>query len=270
VTVQDPFETGLVGVLLARHLGVPLHVQVHTDPFDIHFKKHSFLNRLRVVIARFVLRRAARIRVVSGRIARSLTPLHLSAEISVLPIYTDVGFFRGVTRTKHPTHDVSLLYIGRLEKEKHADLAVRALAGVRAAGFDAGLTIVGEGSELPQLHALEQALNVADFVEHVGRVSDIRPFLSTATVVLVPSEYEGYGIVIIEALASGVPVISSDVGIAREAGALIAARDSFSAAVIEWLKNGRQTMTLLNYPYASWEEYVAAYVADLEACMKKA
>src|SRR3989338_11308195 len=47
VSAQDPFETGLAGWLLARHFGVPLPVQIHTDLFSPSYAWHSLSNRVR-------------------------------------------------------------------------------------------------------------------------------------------------------------------------------------------------------------------------------
>ena len=69
VTTQDPFETGLIALFIARRLKVPLHVQVHTDFASREFARHSFRNWLRQRVAWFVLKRAARIRVILGRTA---------------------------------------------------------------------------------------------------------------------------------------------------------------------------------------------------------
>src|SRR3990167_11016506 len=68
VSVQDPFETGLVGWLIARRFKVPLHVQIHTDFLSPAYAELSLVNRARVLLAGFILRRAAGIRVVSDRV----------------------------------------------------------------------------------------------------------------------------------------------------------------------------------------------------------
>ena len=72
VTTQDPFETGIVGWLIARKYHVPLQLQVHTDFFSPYFARESLLNKIRVRIAKFLVPRASGIRVVSERIKNSL------------------------------------------------------------------------------------------------------------------------------------------------------------------------------------------------------
>ncbi|MDZ4227326.1 MAG: glycosyltransferase, partial [Patescibacteria group bacterium] len=98
VSVQDPFESGLVAWFIARRLRVPLHAQVHTDFLSPEYARHSTLNRIRVCIARFVLPRASGVRVVSSRIADSLQAAGCKLKIapSVLPIFADIEKFKNV------------------------------------------------------------------------------------------------------------------------------------------------------------------------------
>lgn len=88
ITSQDLFERGLIAWFLARRFNVPLELQIHTDLFSPFFWRESLKNKIRVMLARFLLPRATTIRVVSGRIKRSLVKKCAIAEknITVLPI----------------------------------------------------------------------------------------------------------------------------------------------------------------------------------------
>jgi glycosyltransferase involved in cell wall biosynthesis len=268
VSVQDPFETGFAGLLIARMLGVPLHVQVHTDFTSLAFRPHSLLNRVRYHLAWFVLRRATRIRVVLDRTKDALVARCITAPITVLPIFVDVARFANIARVKHPRFKIALFFIGRLEPEKHPCLAIDALALLRKAGHDAGLTIVGEGGERELLEQRARRLGLDRFVEFVSWQRDITSFLSQADIVLVPSRYEGYGMAIVEALATGVPVIATDVGCAREAGAIVVQEKDFPAALVRWASSGPRQATLAEYPYRDFEEYVRALTDDIRACAR--
>lgn len=270
LTAQDPFETGLAGWLIARVLGVPFHVQLHTDPWAPGFARHSFRNRVRRFIAPFILRRAVGVRVVSEGIAEKAEAHGVRAPITVLPIFTDMARLEDLPRTKHPRWKIALLFVGRLEKEKGVDRALDALAHARASGHDVGLTIVGSGSEEHDLRNQAQILELAGAVSFVGWQDDITPYLSEADLVLVPSRYEGYGLVIVEALTAGVPVLASDVGIAREAGAIVVPPKEFTQSLMQWLKAGPRHGELApsfeaNLP-RSFEAYVTAYADDIRAC----
>jgi glycosyltransferase involved in cell wall biosynthesis len=266
ITAQDPFETGLIGVIMSHLLHAPLHVQVHTDFLSPEFLAHSWKNRVRVALAGLVLRRAAHIRVVSVHLKEGIEKKYRPhARVSVLPIFVDTERFRALTHRPHERFGVSLLFVGRLEKEKRADVAIRALARARSLGIDAGLTIVGDGSERGQLKLLAHELGVADWVVCTGRQDPLEHYAS-ANMLLVPSEYEGYGLVIIEALATGVFVLATDVGVAREAGAHIAPHDTdgFAGELCSLLAHAQIPKgELRNYPYQNFAEYVSMWAADL-------
>ncbi len=89
VTAQDPFETGFAGWRIAKALNAELNLQIHTDFMSPYFAK-TFLNKIRVQIATFLLPKADSIRVVSERIKTSLKGFNLKKDPTVLPIYVDI------------------------------------------------------------------------------------------------------------------------------------------------------------------------------------
>lgn len=268
VTAQDPFETGLVGSFIARAQHVPLHIQVHTDFLAPQFVRHSLYNRPRLLLVRYVLARAACVRVVSERIKEKIEKhYYRHPPIMVLPIFVDTEKYAHLPRLKHPRFKISLLMIGRIEREKNIPRALDALLAARKEGHDAGLTIVGAGSGEYAVKAYARKLGLERFVECTGWQSDITRYLSMADLVLVSSEYEGYGMVILEALAAGVPVLATDVGIAREAGAIVVRREEFAQALIRWISSGPRSATLLSYPYPDFESYVRAWCRDVKSAV---
>ncbi len=271
VTVQDPFETGLIGFFIAKRMGVPLHVQVHTDFLSPAFARHSIFNRIRVRIARFVLKRASGIRVVSALVKDSLIAGGYGSpdSFSILPIFTDLEQFRSlqvdeVLAKRFTRFGAKLLVVSRLEREKNVSLALRSFA--KASPKSSCLIIVGDGREKDMLQRLSQALGVGKRVFFEG-TQDPRQYYALADLVLAPSLYEGYGRVIIEALAAGKPVLSTDVGIAREAGAITADQKHFAEVLAEWFKDGPRQGTLKNYPYQNIDAYVHAYCDDIVRCV---
>lgn len=271
VTVQDPFETGFLTVLCLLGRNIPLHVQVHTDFLAPAFAQESLLNRVRVFLAGFVLRRAIRIRVVSDRIKKSIEERYrIEAPITVLPIYVDCARFRNAVadealRAKFARFEKKLLVVSRLEREKNVELALRAFA--HSYSKSECLIIVGEGREHARLERIAHEFDLEGFVFFEG-ARDPAPYYKIADILLVPSLYEGYGLVIVEALAAGIPVLSTDVGVAREAGAIVSSVRDFPDALYQWLSEGASSGTLKAYPYESEEEYVRAWVEDVKACTR--
>ena len=265
VTVQDPFETGLIGWIIARLRGAKLHVQVHTDLFAPAFR-FSSLNRLRYFVARFVLPRADRIRVNSNRIKEGIEKNKLSqAPISILPIYTDIEKFRsahaGILAGRFSRFKTRLLVVARLEKEKNVMLAIESFAKV--VSHDTCLIIVGDGSQRRALEKRAAQLGLSGRIFFEGK-TDPPPYYAVADLLLVPSLYEGYGNVIVEALAAGKPVLATDVGIALDAGAYVTEPAHFADALKEWIEKGDRVGVLKYQPYESFEEYVEKYAEDIK------
>jgi glycosyltransferase involved in cell wall biosynthesis len=103
-----------------------------------------------------------------------------------------------------------VLAVGRLVAQKDFGLAITAFARVRTPG--ARLVIVGEGPERPRLARLIAELGLEERVELAGYAADVRPMLDRARALLVSSRFEGYGAVVIEALAAGRPVVATPCG----------------------------------------------------------
>lgn len=270
VSVQDPFFIGLIGMIVSSLCGKPLHVQIHTDIYAPGFATHRKLNRVRLWCAAVVLRAASRIRVVTRGAETALRNRGIRTPITYLPIYVEVDSFARVVRKPHSRRAVAFLGVGRLESEKRFTKAIDALALVRSQGHDAELTLVGSGSQEALLRAYAHKTNMSDYVYFEGHQKDIKPYLETATALLVPSSYEGYGMVIIEALAARVPVLSTPVGVAEEAGAIVVGEATFAEEVLAWLTEGNREGVLRGYPYTSKDEYVRAWVEDVKAVANKA
>lgn len=99
--------------------------------------------------------------------------------------------------------------IGRLHAQKDYETMIRAFSIVlkdRAAH----LLILGEGAEKDHLLDIVKKLGIEDFVEFPGFVSNPHAFISRASVLALSSRWEGFGNVLVEALAAGTPVVSTE------------------------------------------------------------
>ena len=121
-----------------------------------------------------------------------------------LPVLDDAHASQALTRASGNI----ILAAGRLVKEKGFHVAIRALAQLE--DKTARLVILGDGPQCEDLTLLADSLGVADRVEFAGYVPDISPWLAKARLLLLSSYYEGFGAVLVEALAAGRPVVSTD------------------------------------------------------------
>ena len=128
-----------------------------------------------------------------------------------------------------PSGIFRILWAGRFEPQKDFGLALRTMAVLKQ---NAHLTMLGDGSLRDQADAMVAKLELSDRVTRTGHVPNIDPYLAQADVLLMTSHYEGQPAVIGEALANGVPVVSTNCSAILprmmeipEAGRIVATRD---------------------------------------------
>ena len=255
ITTQDPFWSGLVGVKVKRRWRLPLEIQIHTD------LSSPFISKFMKFLARRVLRHADSIR-----------------DVQTLPIYVDKEKIENVPITfdvhaRYPWHFI-ILMVCRLEPEKNIGLALEALTLVRQKYSDAGLLIVGSGS-------LDKSFLGKPGVELAGWQSDLASFYKTSNVFLQTSLYEGYGLALVEAGLSGLPVLSTPVGIAKELEDgkdlyICSSAEQFAERIIELIENNSKRENLranmkktLEDKLISKEEYLNKLKTNWEVLSKK-
>jgi glycosyltransferase involved in cell wall biosynthesis len=107
---------------------------------------------------------------------------------------------------------IRLLTVGSLAPLKGQDYAVDALALLVKSGRDATLELVGAGPDESMLRTRASQAGVGDRVSFAGEQLDPRPYLARADVFVLPSRVEGFSNALLEAMASALPVVATDVG----------------------------------------------------------
>lgn len=215
LSAQDPFEIGLVGWLLKKRWRLPLQLQLHTDAAAHYFVAHHWLNSWRQLLAKFLLPRAEFLRVVSARVragVRELVPSLQNKKITVLPVWVDEPAILPPAVDLHgrfPEFDFIFLVASRLTTEKNILAVAKVLEKLRAEWPRLGLVIVGDGPEKNKLRKFS-------FVRLLGWSENILGWLRGADIFVNNSWYEGYGRTLVEAAMVGVPIITTDVGVATE------------------------------------------------------
>jgi glycosyltransferase involved in cell wall biosynthesis len=164
-------------------------------------------------IERFGVRRHHRLIAVSGGVAERLRAMNSALTVDVIGNGVQPEAFQ--TR-QHLGNDV--VFVGRLEiAQKGLDLLLHAWAQASQA-VQGQLVIAGQGPDGQRLRALAGSLGIADRVRFVGWVSGAAKFdlLASARLVAVPSRFETFGLVALEALATGTPVVAFDIDCLRE------------------------------------------------------
>ncbi|HRY31031.1 MAG TPA: glycosyltransferase [Candidatus Paceibacterota bacterium] len=213
ISAQDPFELSLVAALS----GTPFQVQLHTDIGSLFWRK-KIINKIRAAIAKFVFSRASGVRVVSEKIKAILIRDYNvpASKISVLPIRADLSDVQFVRPKSFAEFHPAIVTVARFEKEKNVIASLKVLREVIKRCPQAGLVLVGDGSLRGGLEKFVRRYNLSGNVVFAGKVPNARPFIKGADIVLVLSYYEGYSLVLAEAAALGVPIVTTDVGIVGE------------------------------------------------------
>ncbi|WP_304115108.1 glycosyltransferase family 4 protein [Mycolicibacterium bacteremicum] len=135
------------------------------------------------------------------------------AETTVIPNGIDTGGWPFAARRRHDGPP-ELLFFGRLEYEKGVHDAIAALPRIRRTHPGTTLTIAGDGTQLDFLTAQARKHKVLKATRFIGRVDHqgLVALLHRADAAVLPSHYEPFGIVALEAAATGLPLVTSNIG----------------------------------------------------------
>ncbi len=105
-----------------------------------------------------------------------------------------------------------LLNVGRFERAKDHSTLLRAFHSLRRTIPEAVLLLVGKGDLLPDVQRQAEALRMGESVRFLGTRGDVPTLMNAADVYVMSSSWEGLPLVLLEASASGLPIIATDVG----------------------------------------------------------
>jgi len=191
---------------------IPLVVTTHSDPGGSSLSKRVFDR----VVPALTIRRAHRVIALTSVEAGHLRRLGVHPDrIRIIPNGVDLSEFAGLPTRRSSGETMKLLFVGRCyPRQKGLEYLVRALA-LLPARPTVKLSIIGEDwGGVEGLQSLARAVGVERQVTFRGplpRDEVVRAFASTDIFVL-PSLFEPFGIVLLEAMAAGVPVVASRVG----------------------------------------------------------
>ncbi len=246
---------GIAAALLSREFKLPLVITEHQADLA-SFLKIGYLKKEMV----FAYRQAAKVICVSGHTAGIIhrTDPELK-NLCVIP--NGVDFSRFMLHAKQPKPQ-KLIYIGYLIPHKGVQVLIEALSLLKREGIGLQLSVVGSGDYLPRLRTLCSELNMESEVQFLGEKSaeQVAQLLSEHDAMVHPSFMESFGIVMVEALASGLPVVGTYNGgaeeiIDKQSGILVKPRDPLALA--EGIKK----------LFGNWDDYSPELIrANAEAC----
>jgi len=138
-------------------------------------------------------------------------------KMAVIPMGADLsGLFTPVESPARSQEEI--LFVGRLAREKGADILLEAMPRILAQRPEATLTLIGDGPEEVRLHDTARGLGLADRVRFAGAQPQavLPEHYRRAALLVLPSRREGFGLVLVEALGCGCPVVAADLPAVRE------------------------------------------------------
>lgn len=215
------FEAGFPAVLLARRLGVPVVITEHYTGFQ-----RGLVTGYDRQLARYAYRHADLVTPVSEDLRRQLERVEPGGRYRVVPNVVDPAIFHPGDRVR--SGPLRLLNVASLdEKKRHVDL----LDAATRFEFEYTLDIAGEGELADRLRGRAEYLGL-DGVRFVGSQSQtqIARRMREADVFVLSSQFENLPVVLLEASASGLPIVATDVGgvseiVDADAGVLVPPRD---------------------------------------------
>lgn len=223
---------GRVGYRLARLLGVPLVLteQMSPFPFPELVRPDGSLER---DVHRAFLEASA---VIAPSHAQASDIQHwCECQPLVIPNGSNEQLFSPSPDGRGERESIELIAVGGLARQKGFDILMEAFARARATRPALRLTICGDGHDRSHLHELAQRLALDDSVRWRGLVSrdEMPEVFRNADAFVLSSRHESFGVVCIEAMATGIPVLATDCGgprdIVNETNGILVAPNSVEA-----------------------------------------
>lgn len=211
VHTHSPFTIGLLGQYIARYQKIPLLYTHHThlpEYAKIYFKEKIILPRITKALISWFANKTDGVIAPSYKIKKFLRSYGVNKPISILPTGVDFDFFQKKKLQISPKKKV-LLFVGRISKEKNPDFLFQVLKEILKKRKDIVLLMIGGGPDLERLKNLAKELQIDKFIKFTGQVShqEIPAYYQRADLFVFPSLTETQGLVILEAMASSLPVV---------------------------------------------------------------
>lgn len=255
-------RAGLFARLLSVYYKVPYLI---TEHWSRYFPENpGYKGGLRKMVTGWVVRNASAVTVVSERLYNSMVKSGLSFKTETLPNVVDTATFHPSQNKRSRFTFISITCFE--EKSKNLKLLIKAASDIAVKGLDFDLVMVGDGVDknLIKKYGKELGFNIIDSSPDDSKISerqslmgrniyftgtltpqDTAEILRQSHCLVLSSNYETFGIVVYEAMSSGLPVISTDVAdlaqvIDKESGILIPVKD------VDALGNAMETV-MKNY-----------------------
>lgn len=205
-----PFFSCFTAKINSLFVGSPLVITLHevwNDYWYEYLGKAGFFGKL---VEKLMVNLTGKIITVSKKTKADLNAMKSSEKSVVIPNGIDFNYISKISPSDKKS---DIIFAGRLIKEKNVEILIRAIPDVKKKIPDIKCCIIGDGPERVKLDKLVQELEIQNNVEFKGFMKDYSSLISymkSSEVFVMPSTREGFGIVVIEANACGLPVVVVD------------------------------------------------------------
>jgi glycosyltransferase involved in cell wall biosynthesis len=246
------YLASLPAVIFAKLYHIPLVITEHYTGFVR--KILTFSER---ILAKIIMRNAKIILPVSSYLKKHLEPYAPKTRFEVVPNIVDSSMFKSTNAViKDKDEQKLMLTVGRLDPAKGTSYLLEALNLLKMTRKDFFLNIIGDGSIRKNLEQKTKSLELDNFVQFHGikPKSQVAEFMSLCDFFVLPSLFETFGCVLIEAMACGKPVLATNIGgpdeiVTPQTGILVESADA------EALRDG------INYMLDNYHKYSATDIS---------
>jgi L-malate glycosyltransferase len=199
-------------ILAAEGIRIPYVTTLHGTDITLVGRDASF-----EPVITFAINESSAVTAVSESLAADTRSyFKVRKEIQVIPNFVcreDYAREPNERQRRHlaPGGEKILVHVSNFRKVKRVEDVVRVFAGVRSK-MPARLLLIGDGPERSGIEKLCREMDTCNDIRFLGKVTDPVPFLKISDLFLLTSETESFGLAALEAMACGVPVISTNTG----------------------------------------------------------
>ena len=199
-------------ILAAQGIHIPIITTLHGTDITLLGKDKSFKS-----VIEFAINNSDAVTAVSKSLKKeTITSFKLEKKIQVIPNFIDSTLYKfendkTLRRSFAKDSEKIIIHISNFRKVKRVQDVLKVFVKIRKE-IPSKLLLIGDGPERLKMEQLCRNLDLCDNVRFIGKLKAVERVLSVSDLFLLPSETESFGLVALEAMASKVPVVSSNSG----------------------------------------------------------